>query len=330
MDVLFKQVEALFEVILLEDKLLLMREVVKEIESARSAARTLRNSKPGTPLPDADANLIKGNTSTTVGRLGNSDGYWLRLFNPKAVYSLHNYDAFYSFNYGNFDPPRDAGPSFVFDYRLTLPAYLEATTIRLIVFLRLVPDFRNLDGTKKELIEIANRLENVYTKIRGGIVSLATPTSSDITFHPASYTEDGSTSSPAGRSWGGWYGAVERYAAYGVVDTYQGNLDDGDYNHFLAKFTVGTLARWKRVYRNVGLDDLWKLVNFWKGLAGQPQSHEFDHSGDWSLREVDKIVAQALLNQPSTAGSNQMISLRNLVAMLGGSASSLRQSLEVT
>jgi hypothetical protein len=66
----------------------------------------------------------------------------------------------------------------VFEYRLTLPAYLEAIAISLIMLLALEGGIK---ATRQgEIAQIANQLKEKYNTILAGIVTIHPPTLSDV------------------------------------------------------------------------------------------------------------------------------------------------------
>jgi hypothetical protein len=139
----------LFDEFQAEADLLLMRSVADKIDDARTTLQTLITTPDDPNLRNPNGNVLF-NSSRDVESLGNMDLY-TRPFFPAAAY---------------FDPwsgriapapfPNATGASIVFDYRLTLPAFLEAIVIRLTILTALVPDFRT--SHQVELSRMAGRL----------------------------------------------------------------------------------------------------------------------------------------------------------------------------
>jgi hypothetical protein len=250
-------------------------------------------------------------TDEVVRTLGDLS-YWKRPFFSEVVY----FDTWS----GSLPPDPSLGPgSLVFEYRLTLSAYLEAIAIRLIVLLALEGGIK---ATRQgEIAQIANQLEDKYKTIVAGIVTIRPPNLSDL----QTGIEDSNWhlgrvahGSPASEAASNIYGAVERYSTLAAVAHWTGPLST-DFQQFSARLALGSLARWKKVYSAVGLAAIWRILIHLKALAGQPVPPSVDSGSAWSLREVDHVVATAMLNRPSTGSPNAPISARNLVSMVGSS-----------
>jgi hypothetical protein len=307
-----KQLEGHFDAILSAgDQVLQMRDVANQLAKARAQLDPIRTLSPGQSLSESQRANMDSTTDEVVRTLGDLS-YWKRPFLSEVVY----FDTWS----GSLPPDPSLGPgSLVFEYRLTLPAYLEAIAIRLIVLLA-------LDGGIKatgqgEIAQIANQLEEKYNTIVAGIVTIRPPTLSDV----QSGLSDSNWNlgrkdpqSPASESARDLYGAVERYSTLAAVGHWPVWFET-DFRQFSAKLALGSLARWKKVYSEVGLAAVWRILIHLKALAGQTVPPSVDSGSAWSLREVDHVVATAMLNRPSTGSPNAPISARNLVSMVGSS-----------
>lgn len=114
----------------------------------------------------------------------------------------------------------------MFEYRLTLPAYLEAIAIRLIVLLALEGEIKVT--RRSEIASIATQLEEYYNKIRAGIVTIRPPRYLEFTSGPITVSawDRGEALDPPPLLGGDLhtvsrpYGAVERYSMFAAVDSW--------------------------------------------------------------------------------------------------------------
>jgi hypothetical protein len=351
----------LFDALQAEAEVLLMRSVGEKIADARTALRTLITSPEDPNLKNPNSPVLF-NSSLEVATLGDIS-FYIRPFFQTAVYS----DAWS----GRIDPPlfpHSSGSAIVFDYRLTLSAYLEAIAIRLIILTALVPNFRT--SAQGELREnMANRLEDLYLRIRDGISPIRSPTVQEILSTKVFNSNDATLIRIDPSAWdkaGRLYGAVERYSAVSVVDHYRhdrflpdpqeaflsssespGTFDNPNppplpqpqfpsqesLGPFRLVYAIGILARSKAVYNVIGLPKLKVAVNLLKDLAGEPRL-ETRPDGNWSVREIDSTVATALFSRPSTAnGPNAPIEVGKILNLLNATLPgfhfvSLRQTLD--
>jgi hypothetical protein len=323
----------------------LMRSVGDKIANARTALLTLRTSPDNPNLKDPNGAVLF-TSALEVEALGDIS-FYLRPFFPAAAYS----DPWS----GPIPPPafpHSTSSSIVFEYRLTLPAFLEAIAIRLTILTALIPNFR-LSQQAELRDNMANPLESLYVRIRDGIVPLRNPTVQEILSTKVFDVNDGRVLRIEPSAWdktGRPYGAVERYSAVSVVDNYRadrflpnpqnaflvssetlfGERDNPNppplpgpqfpsqeaLAPFLLEYAIGILARSKAVYNVVGLPKLKAAVNLLKDLAGEPRL-ETRPDGGWSIREIDNTVATILFNRPSTAeGPNAPIKVGRIVSLL--------------
>jgi hypothetical protein len=303
-----------------EDQVLHMRDVAKLVNEARAQLDPIRALSPGQSLSESQRATMDSTTDEVVRTLGDIS-YWKRPFFLELVYD----DAFS----GLLLPEPSLGPgSLVFEYRLTLPAYLEAIAIRLIVLLALDGEIKAT--RQSEIASIVTQLEEYYNKIRAGIVTIRPPTYLEIKPPPI-----GGPLAPTAWDTGDPfhhvsrpYGAVERYSTSAVVDSWPSDSipirgqspplpDSFEFRDFSARLALGSLSRSKKVYSAVGLPAVWRILIHLKALAGVPVPHTVDTGSVLSLREVDNVLATAILNRPSTGSQNAPISVRKLISMLG-------------
>jgi hypothetical protein len=319
-----KQLEAHFDAVLsAEDRVLQMRDVAKQLNPARAQLDPIRQLSPGQSLTDAQRAIMDSTTDQVARTLGDIS-FWQRPFFPELVYNYDYHDHWSG--YLSPDPSLRPG-SLVFDYRLTLPAYMEAIVIRLIVMLALEGKFT--PAHRSETAEIAGRLEGYYNTIRAAIVKIRQPALTDIEYRalpPASldssnWDVDGDV---VNHQIGRRYGAVEKYSAYNSIDhwsaqsfpTSQGPWTDAMVRLFYARLGLGALARWKKVYAAIGLPAVRSSLVKLKALAGEPSPVRSDPSSGWSLREVDNLLATTILNQPTTGSPATPISAVHLLRMI--------------
>jgi hypothetical protein len=211
-----------------EDQILQMQAVGLQLEDARTQLLTLREDDP---TLKSQIGIVLNNSFQVVNKLGNI-AFWQRPFFQTAVYS----DSWSGF----LSPPLvplPAGSAAVFDYRLTLPAYLEAIVIRLVILSALVPNFRQSRRFLPELRKMAERLEGFYITIRDGIIEIPSPGPFPgqpvfyrevVDFIPETLHDDQHIPAKIETrivpslwdSRGRPYGAVERYSAVAVIDQY--------------------------------------------------------------------------------------------------------------
>jgi len=273
-----------------ENQVLLMRDVSSVLAIATAQRDVVRELSPGQSLTDAQRALLDSNTDQVVQTLGDI-AYWQRPFFNEAVYS----DAWSGFLAP--EPSLEPG-SVVFDYRLTMPAYLESIVIRLIAMLALDGQFK--PRRREEVARIASQLEGYHDKIARAIVKIPAPTDAELIAGVQDSWWDlgghGPGASPYKRPPARIYGAVETYSAYSAIDTWQDEAYDlgVDRRYFYNRLALGTLARCKKVYLDVGLHSVWSVVRRLKIIAEVPLTTTFDVGSDWSLAEVgDLLVAPA-------------------------------------
>jgi hypothetical protein len=297
------------------ESLALMREVAVQLEDARAQASTIRSALPGLPDP-AETALVKNNSLKVVNTLGNRS-FWMRPFFKQGVYS----DGWI----GDLTPPVDSlggGAKAVFDWRLTLPAYLEAVVIRVFVLSALVDDYRSKH--RDELLGIARRLRGFHTEISNGIKMHRPPDRADLVSHflgagPVTLVTPSNWDMPGRR-----FGAVEMYSARHSVDGYPSDVTIDlkpeevptldNYQRFRVRHGLRTLFRWKQTYNHIGLPVVGQVINQLHGLVGDPFT--IQNAGEWSVVEVDRLVAGEL--GVSNRLPDGRLSCRLLLSRIGG------------
>jgi hypothetical protein len=281
-----------------------MRDVANQIETARSELENYLEFAPDDPAASGiDANwdklspFVLDNTLRAVNTLGDP-AYWQRPFFTDLVY--------FSEWTNSLTPPLEG--NLVFDYRLTLPAYLEAIAIRIIILAALVKDYRTKNSV--EIYQYITTLEGYFKTIRDGIVELRPPQPIELTESPLAMSLQG----PANCLWttfGTWppgqgdlFGAVERYSTFQLVDSWPAeeyplaflntlmtSTDPNAYSKFLVRHVVRTMSRWKQIYNKIGLGVLAATLVQLRALVGISPVALEPPTGDWSVRELAQRVS---------------------------------------
>jgi hypothetical protein len=124
------------------------------------------------PPPQTYEAFLKaqGDSKTAADDLAHN--YWDRIYTADALYADGWGDCMY--------PPRDdPGSKFVWDYRLALPAYLEAVLIRLAVILVSETEYREGLG-RSDIRNHAIRLTQIYREILKGFQFVRAPKYSEL------------------------------------------------------------------------------------------------------------------------------------------------------
>lgn len=265
--------------------------------------------------------FVLNNSLSPVLTLG-QPAYWQRVYLPDLVYNGNQNGnqvipedlALYLFS------PTTAG-GLVFDYRLTLPAYLEAIAIRLTILVAVVPDYQNT--ARPELQNMAATLESYYLQIRDGSSEAFSvdqnlpvyPTSMDfylnarggglVTLSPPSAIWETGTNFYSVPDWignGAPYGTVEVYSAYNNVTSWPegefplvefptseplaSETPDVQWINFLVRYTVRSWVSWKDVYNGIGLGPVPSVIVQLKQLAGVLPATVDGPDGNYSIREL--------------------------------------------
>jgi hypothetical protein len=260
--------------------------------------------------------LFEQNTSKAANELANKDIYWVRPFYSELAYR----DGWFT----GVDPPIDRigdtliqslGPTLpqVFDYRLTMPAFLTAIQIRtgFIAALRTARPDVETDAIYQaflstELVPMVNRLSSTYSVIVSGLVTPPVPQ-----MMPQDKNDDfqrwGRAGSPSG--------AVDIYAGFGIVNqTGTRFLDPGlDYQVFAVGYQVQNLLMKKKYYADSGLGGIWTSIQKLKPVLGQ-KSDAIDVNASISMREISGILGNILVDDPS--GTLQVINLAGIAIRL--------------
>jgi hypothetical protein len=243
--------------------------------------------------------------------------YWTDagLFTNVCKYS-QGFSASNDAGYGPRPPAPNDDRVTVFEYRLTLPAYLYAVSIFLAVGGALDPNF--IADQSTPLGWALTTLQTKHSQIVSGLNTLCPPdwTSAGLVqtvcFNPDESGPPGirliyDASNPnlvTGAMME--YGAVERFSGVSSMGTtYQINLSGNasDSNPALFnKLQLRILKRTQDVYAAVGLVRVWQTINQLRGLLGQPpmakptfrwQDGSFVDLTDWSLRQIVRLVKLA-------------------------------------
>lgn len=199
----------------------------------------------------------------------------------------------------------------VFDYRVSLPAFLAAITALLIVGRTFPKEFSEWTGKSEYLTEVLEKLQWVYEKIMKegeGLTPLTPPNWTEIDGWlegTACPFEDGYFLSPRPpivldysyapdkmpypKSATIRYGAVERFSgASSIGEAIVTDINKADIAVF-RKLQIRTLKRTKDLYVTLGLPAVWQMINHLKALAGDQSTPEPEFS-TWSVREAFQVA----------------------------------------
>lgn len=282
-------------------------------------------------------------TLQTVLSLGDY-AYWERVYFAELTYK----------KWGNWTHPNPVVralpglPSgLVYDYRLVLPAYLEAISIRLTILVAMVKNYDKV--AIPELNLMIATLESHFRKIRKGIFP--------VLWVPTNYMDSTDVPMNGIGSWsaqGARVGAVEIYSAVDRAESwsiteyprvgYSGQAADAaantiNWKKFVVRYAVRRWVRWKQVYDMVGLNAVAAAIFHLKRLTGADPvlpAAEVDETvwdyhwgksrdGNYSLWELARMVhdisqfggwgAYYLLTAPD-GGMVKQLSLRELLGLL--------------
>jgi hypothetical protein len=257
-----------------------------------------------------DLNYLKANSfdldNNSLDPLNQLADYksWVRPLYPQAVYN----DVFS----GKLEPPGSHGPgSIVFDYRLTLSAFLYALAARMTILWALAQvDPRYQDVAKTEASGYASTLLDRYAQMWAGIAIIRAVTLQELQQCIAAATPAIPAPFSAVSFWylaDRPYGAVDTYSTVAVIGQfppdqipYLNTNDSPDvlqetYNKFWFRQWIGTLARWKRVYRLMGLPNVKAIINHLKAIAGEsPVPPTRPDIGDWSVLETEQATPESI------------------------------------
>ena len=217
--------------------------------------------------------------------------------------------------YGEQAPPA-SGTGEVFNYFYILPAYMEAKLIFITVAAGLFPGDFGQRYADHVLRPAAKLLQDRHDKIMSGITQLfpghlnhqmlidaldvlARAASSSNTVVPSQVgitplVDPPSTPFPVpppAEIMGGVnieYGAVEKFSGVSSMGLYKITIDeintmvgDAAFN----KFQLRLLKKAKEVYVNVGLQDVWNVINDLKGIVGDAPLPR-PNFADWSVKNI--------------------------------------------
>ena len=266
-----------------------------------------------------------------------TESCWIRTYYEEAVY-----DDEWS---GPMPPPHEGRK--VFDYRVILPACLDALACRFVVLEAAEPNiYKQLHKT--EFSSYAQMLLEKHDTIRKAIAEMKKPEACDLTGNWVSmpYGVDRVRWFYVESKWkkcGNIYGVVEKYSGFDSSAQYNLKLEEiapkegpepvfdliksaefkkkwEDFcefrmnfylNKFIPKYAVRMLMQRKKLYDIIGLPNLLSIVNHLRHLAGETRLDESEYHY-WSLREVYKEMS----NKYSSSTPQSEISVRKLASML--------------
>jgi hypothetical protein len=250
-------------------------------QAARANWRTLFEIQFDFNNPLVRIDDLEKNTSIAANELAQQDHYWLRPFYDGLLIT----DALGATFIQGPTPPLDLtlGPGLpqVFDYRLTLPAFLYAIQIRCGFILALhqarpaIETARIVDAFKQtEVQPMLSRLESVYGTMVAGVVSVPVPKNSE---ELTAWNKNGSR-----------VGVVDIYARLGNIEQFfdQGFIkSELAFAVFQARLGLNNVQHWKNWYAHAGFGATWSSIQNVRALLGEaPDS--FDKNALWSVKDV--------------------------------------------
>jgi hypothetical protein len=259
---------------------------------------------PKVSIADCEKNTQAANELLQTGT------YWLRPFYQAGVYH----------DPGDSDHWTEAQPALdhslgedlpqVWDYRVTMPAFLFAIHIRCAFKLALRTARPDVETGRQfqifkdtEARPMLTFLSQAYDRMVSGLVTPALP----------NFTE------PEFLRWqkaGLPNGVVDIYSGIGIIGQFfdQGFIfTDLEYDVFAARFNLNNLAKKKVWYRQAGFGAIWSAVQSLRVFVGEvPES--IDRNGGLWIREVRAALGSVFAsNSPEPA---HMLSLESLIVRL--------------
>ena len=295
------------------DKEQSMRAVADQLESARTQHLHLLELAPEDAATvginatwDEIRPIVLNNTLQAVVTLGDP-AYWQRVFFPELTYQKWSPLQLYPMPVVASNANLPSG--LVYDYRLILPAYIEAIAIRVTILVAVVKDYKH--AAIPELTLMINTLEGHFKKIRSSIY--------EVLWVPTDVVDSPDNTQLGVNSWmaaGARVGAVEIYSAADQAGPWPGefpvvgftgeNSPEGiaQWYKFLVRYAIRNWVRWKQLYDTIGLNALAQTLLTLKRMAGQeptlpdpdmaPEVWEYSchkiRSGDYSMRELARMM----------------------------------------
>jgi hypothetical protein len=245
--------------------------------------------------------------------------YYVRVNPPEGAQE----DVLFSFvadtGYGIQVPMPNADGGTVFAYSYSLPTYVYAVYMFLAVGRALDPNFvvnyRNVLQTVVKVLQ--EKHDNI---VQNGITRLSPPP-----WTPANVLRQGLSGSKKGIRNSGpggidveqtgaiiEYGTVDKFSGYNlIVSNYEVDITEStqqdDSSSAFNKLQVRILKTTKSVYVNVGLLEVWNLINRLKLLLAEPPLPGRAYS-DWSFRELFDVSQVGAVN-----GALRLKDLANLM-----------------
>lgn len=217
--------------------------------------------------------------------------------------------------FGPQHPPINDDQFTVFDYRVSLPAFLATITAFLVVGRTVQKDFYEVMTRTGYLTTVLEKLQWVYekilnkgltpltppnwTEIEGSLEEAACPCKDYYFLSPRppivldySYSPD---AAPFPISATIRYGAVEKFSGASsigkaiVTDIYNADIA------IFRKLQLRILKRTKDLYESLGLPAVWQMINHLKVLTGDQSTLEPEFS-TWSFREAFQVAQLPAVN----------------------------------
>jgi hypothetical protein len=271
------------------------------VANAETNWRTLFETQFDFNNPLVNIALTEENTSNAANELAQKDMYWLRPFYDGLIFNDGVYEG--------PSPPLDfsLGPGLpqVFDYRLTLPAFLYSVQIRcgFVLSLHKAQPMTETDAIveafkRTEVQPMLNRLQSTYETMVAGIVPVRCAKDlGELVAWQKAASARGDGLSAWETAGGSRVGVVDIYAGLGNIEQFfdQGFIrSDLAFAVYQARFNLNNMLRWKNWYARGGFGSVWSSIQSVRGLLGEVPD-AFDTNALWSIKDIASALGPSLL-----------------------------------
>jgi hypothetical protein len=203
--------------------------------------------------------------------------------------------ATFDVGYGTQAPPKPAGPQ-IFSYLYFLPYCVKAHSALIVTGVALYPDFGTITLWQASLVSYAQFLTTIHDTIAGGITKLTPPDPSLVDWYTSIGVITGNPTTgilPTDAGAVIWIvGAVEIYSGYSSINNIQDTSSAGTEEATYQKLQVRALRELIRVYKGVGLPNVWSVINTLNQLTQQTLLPLHKYAG-WSFQEIFSLAGVA-------------------------------------
>jgi hypothetical protein len=225
--------------------------------------------------------------------------------------------------YGTQAPPQPANDQ-IFSYLYVLPYCIKAYAALMVTGVALYPDFGTNTLWQSALISFAQFLTTIHNTIAGGITKLTppAPSSQDWWASIMNSAEGGPSAvtgllpATTGSNITFIVGAVEIYSGYSSINNklviqvqYSSPPSGPPEEPIYQKLQIRALREIIKVYKGVGLPNVWSVINYVNQLTLQPPLPLYKYAA-WSFREIFSLAAVAARSD----GSLHLSDLASLIA----------------